>query len=410
MNLIERAKSILLTPKEAWPVIDAEPATVASIYKDWLVIMAAIPAVCGFIGMSFVGVGMFGYGYKVPIIGGLVTMVFGYVLSLVMAYVMALVVDALAPNFGATKNPVGAMKVMAYGATAVYVAGLFKLIPMLGMLGILAACYSVYLMYLGLQSVMKCPQDKAAGYTAVVVIIYIVVAIIVGTVSALFMGFGALAGGYGRSGGSFSLKTPDGEVNVDSGAMAAAAARMDAARAKMEAAQKSGDPASAAAAAGDVLGALTGAGGAPIPVADLKAQLPEALGALKRESLETSGGSAMGISSSVAKAGYVAGEQRAQLTISDMGGLGALASVATWANVTVDKETPDGIEKTYKDSGRTVHEQYRKDGSHSEYTVVLKNGVIVETSGDKVDGATLKSMASGVNLDALEAMKRPAKS
>ncbi|MEO5687431.1 MAG: Yip1 family protein [Burkholderiaceae bacterium] len=410
MNLIERAKSILLTPKEAWPVIDAEPATVASIYKDWLVIMAAIPAVCGFIGMSFVGVGMFGYGYKVPIIGGLVTMVFGYVLSLVMAYVMALVVDALAPNFGATKNPVGAMKVMAYGATAVYVAGLFKLIPMLGMLGILAACYSVYLMYLGLQSVMKCPQDKAAGYTAVVVIIYIVVAIIVGTVSALFMGFGALAGGYGRSGGSFSLKTPDGEVNVDSGAMAAAAARMDAARAKMEAAQKSGDPASAAAAAGDVLGALTGAGGTPIPVADLKAQLPEALGALKRESLETSGGSAMGISSSVAKAGYVAGEQRAQLTISDMGGLGALASVATWANVTVDKETPDGIEKTYKDSGRTVHEQYRKDGSHSEYTVVLKNGVIVETSGDKVDGATLKSMASGVNLDALEAMKRPAKS
>ncbi len=410
MNLIERAKSILLTPKEAWPVIDAEPATVASIYKEWLVIMAAIPAVCGFIGMSFVGVGMFGYGYKVPIIGGLVTMVFGYVLSLVMAYVMALVVDALAPNFGATKNPVGAMKVMAYGATAVYVAGLFKLIPMLGMLGILAACYSVYLMYLGLQSVMKCPQDKAAGYTAVVVIIYIVVAIIVGTVSALFMGFGALAGGYGRSGGSFSLKTPDGEVNVDTGAMAAAAARMDAARAKMEAAQKSGDPASAAAAAGDVLGALTGAGGAPIPVADLKAQLPEALGALKRESLETSGGSAMGISSSVAKAGYVAGEQRAQLTISDMGGLGALASVATWANVTVDKETPDGIEKTYKDSGRTVHEQYRKDGSHSEYTVVLKNGVIVETSGDKVDGATLKSMASGVNLDALEAMKRPAKS
>jgi hypothetical protein len=46
MNLIERAKAILLKPKETWPVIDAEPATVGSIYKDWLIIMAAIPAVC----------------------------------------------------------------------------------------------------------------------------------------------------------------------------------------------------------------------------------------------------------------------------------------------------------------------------------------------------------------------------
>jgi hypothetical protein len=410
MNLIERTKAILLKPRETWPVIDAEPATVTSIYKEWLVIMAAIPAVCGFVGMSLVGVGMFGFGYRVPIVGGLVTMIFGYVLSLVMAYVMALVVDALAPSFGGTKNPVGAMKVMAYGATAVYVAGVLKLIPSLGILGIVAACYSVYLIHLGLQSVMKAPQDKAVGYTAVVVIIFIVASMIVGAVSVMFIGFGGLGSPYGRPGGGFSIKTPDGEVNVDTDALAAAARRMDAARANMESAQKSGDPASSAAALGAMLGALTGAGGAPIPVADLKAQLPEALGALKRESFETSGGSAMGISSSVAKAGYGAGEQRAEVTITDVGGLGGLASVATWANMTVDKETPDGIEKTYKDGGRTVHEESRKDGSHAEFTVILKNGVIVETSGDRIDAATLKSMASAVNLDAIEAMKRPAKS
>jgi len=220
----------------------------------------------------------------------------------------------------------------------------------------------------------------------------------------MFMGFGAL------SAGAFGSRTSNAEVNAGTDALAAAAARMDAARAKIDSAQKSGDPASAAAAAGEMLGALTGTGGTPIPVADLKAQLPEALGALKRESFETSGGAAMGISTSVAKAGYVAGDQRAQLTISDLGGLGGLASVATWANVTVDKETPDGIEKTYKDGGRTIHEEYRKDGSRSEITFILKNGIIVETTGDKIDGATLKSMASSVNIDALEAMKRPAKS
>ena len=409
MNLVERAQAILLKPAQTWPVIDAEPATVASIYKDWLVIMAAIPAVCGFIGMSVVGMGMFGFGYRMPLVGGLVTAVVGYGLSLAMAFVMALIVDALAPSFGGTKNQVGALKVMAYGMTAVYVAGVLKLIPALGMLGILAACYSIYLVYLGLPVVMKCPQDKAAGYTAVVILIGIVAMVVVGTVSGLFLGFGGMFSG-ARPGSAFSVKTPDGEVTVDTAAIDAMNKRMEAAKARMEAAQKSGDPASAGAALGDMVGAITGAGGTPIAPADLKAQLPESLGGLKRESFETNGGSAMGISSSVAKATYVSGDQHAQLTISDLGGLGGLASVAAWANVTVDKETPDGIEKTYKDNGRTVHEQYRKDGSHAEYTVILKNGVIVETSADKVDGATLKSMASGINLDAIESMKRPAKS
>lgn len=409
MNVVERAKAILLQPAQTWPVIDAEPATVQSIYKDWLIIMAAIPAVCTFIGMSLVGASVFGISIRTPIVAGAVQMVVSYGLSLAMAFVMSLIVDALAPSFGAAKNPVGALKVVAYGSTAAYVAGIFSLLPMLGMLGILVALYSVYLFYLGLPAVMKCPQDKAVGYTAVVVIVAIVLSIVVGVIAGMFTGFGALSSA--RHAGAFSMKGPDGsEVTVDTTAIDAAAKRMEAARARVEAAQSSGDPASAGAAAGEMLGALTGTGGTPIPPADLKAQLPETLGALKRESFETNGATAMGMATSTAKATYTGGDnQRAEVTITDAGGLGGLASLATWANVTVDKETPDGIEKTYKDGNRTIHEQYRKDGSHSEYTVILKNGVIFESQGDHIDGATLKSMASAINLDAIEAMKRPAK-
>ena len=412
MNVIERAKAILLKPAETWPVIDAEPATVASIYKEWLMIIAAIPVVAHFIGMSVIGYGVFGYGFRTPIVAGLVGAVVGYVIFLVMAFVLALLVDALAPSFGGTKNQVAAMKVVAYGLTAGCVAGVLYLVPsmLLSLLVFLAMCYGVYVFWLGLPVLMKCPQDKAVGYAAVVIVIAIVAGVIIGGILGTVMGLGMLAAGGHHGGGSFSINTPNGDVTIDADAMSATAKRMEAARARMEAAQKSGDPASATAALGDVMGALTGAGGTPIPVADLKAQLPETLGALKRESFETNGGSAMGISSSVAKAGYVAGDQHARLTLTDLGGLGGLASVATWANVTVDKETPDAIEKTYKDSGRTIHEEYRKDGSHAQVTVILKNGVIVETDGDRIDGATLKSMLGGVNLDAIEAMKRPAKS
>ena len=414
MNLIERAKAILLQPEATWPVIDAEPATVGSIYRDWLFIIAAIPAVCRFIGMSFIGSSTFGISYRTPIVTGLCMMVVGYLLSLGMLFLLALLVDALAPSFGGTKNRVAAMKVVAYGVTAGCVAGVLMLVPsmLLSLVIFAASCYGIYIFYLGLPVLMKGPKDKAVGYTAVVIVIAIVAWVVIAGVLGTVVGLGMMSSGFSGAsgGGAFSIKTPGGEVNIDGTSIDAAAKRMDAARARMEAAQKSGDPASAGAALGEMMGALTGAGGTPIPVGDLKAQLPEALGALKRESFETSGGAAMGISTSVAKAGYAGGDQHAQLTITDLGGLGGLASVATWANVTVDKETPDGIEKTYKDSGRTIHEEYRKDGSHSEFTVILKNGVIVETTGDRIDGATLKSMAGAVNLDAIEAMKRPAKS
>ena len=406
MNVVERAKAILLQPAQTWPVIDAEPASVGSIYKDWLIILAAIPAVCAFIAYAFLG----SFFYSGAIVVALGAALFSYVAALVGAFLMMLVVDALAPTFGGTKNQVAAMKLVAFSLTAGFVAGVFVLIPFLGaLLRLLAGCYGIYLFYLGVPVLMKVAQDKAAGYTAAVVVIVIVVGAVIGGIFATVGGMGMLFAGR-ASHPSFSISTPNGDVTVDTAALDATAKRMEAARAKMEAAQKSGDPASSGAALGEMMGALTGAGGAPIPPADLKAQLPEALGALKRDSFETNGGSAVGISSSSAKATYVGGDnQRAELSLTDLGGLGGLASVAQWANVTVDKETQDGIEKTYKDGGRTVHEQYRKDGSHSEYTVILKNGVIFESHGDHIDGATLKSMAAAVNLDAVEAMKRPAK-
>jgi hypothetical protein len=405
MNVVERAKAILLQPAQTWPVIDAEPASVGSIYKDWLIIMAAIPAVCGFIGFTFVG----SFFFRGAFVAGLGYLVLSYLGSLLGAFLMMLVVDALAPAFGGTKNQVAAMKLVAFSLTASFVAGVFSLLPLLGILRLLAAAYGIYLFYLGSTVLMKVPQEKAGAYTAVVVIVVFVIGAIVSSVFFAFGGMGMMFASR-ASHPSFSISTPNGDVTVDTAALDAASKRMEAARAKMEAAQKSGDPASSGAALGEMMGALTGAGGTPIAPADLKAQLPETWGNLKRESFETQGGTAVGIASSSAKATYTGPDnQRAEASITDLGGLGGLASVATWANVTVDKETPDGIEKTYKDGGRTIHEQYRKDGSHSDYTVILKNGVIFESHGDHIDGATLKSMASAINLDAIEAMKRPAK-
>jgi hypothetical protein len=190
-KLIERAKNILLTPKTEWPVIAGETTTTGDLYKNYVLILAAIPAVAGFIGMSMLGFGLFRIGMSIAVTASLV----GYVLSLVLVYVYGLVINALAPTFSGQKDSMQALKTSVYASTAVYVAGIGAIIPVLGwLLSLAGAVYTIYLLYLGLPTTMKCPQDKAVGYTAVSVILGIVLAWIVSLVVGRITTGGILGG------------------------------------------------------------------------------------------------------------------------------------------------------------------------------------------------------------------------
>jgi hypothetical protein len=194
MALVDRVKNILLSPRTEWPVIDAEPATVASLYTGYIMPLAAIPVICQAIGMSLFGITIpfVGTHYRTPIVGALTSAAVMYVFSLVAVFIVALIVDALAPTFGGTKNQVQALKVVAYSYTASWVGGIFSLLPALGIIGVLFGLYSLYLLFLGLPVLMKSPPDKAVGYTVVVVICAIIVTwVIFFVIGALGMGMGA---------------------------------------------------------------------------------------------------------------------------------------------------------------------------------------------------------------------------
>ena len=187
MNLVERAKNIVLQPSREWKVIEAEPHTVQGLYTQYVMILAAIPAVCGFIGLSLIGIGVFGATYRVPIASGVAHMVVSYVLSLGSVYVLALLIDALAPSFGAQKNLIQAMKVAAFTPTAGWLAGVFSIIPSLGIIGALLGLWSLYLLYTGLPILMKPPAEKAVPYVVVVIIAAIVIFVVIGALVGLTM-------------------------------------------------------------------------------------------------------------------------------------------------------------------------------------------------------------------------------
>ena len=188
-SLIERVKNICLSPDAEWSVIDHETASTSGLITGYVVPLAAVNAVAAFIGRSIIGVTLpfVGGTYRAPFVSGLVVAILSVVMTVVGVVVCGLVIDALAPTFGAQKNNTQALKVATYTPTAAWVAGILQIIPALSLLAILGALYSLYLLYLGLPKLMKCPQDKAMGYTLVVVIATIVIFFVVSMVSTMFL-------------------------------------------------------------------------------------------------------------------------------------------------------------------------------------------------------------------------------
>jgi hypothetical protein len=400
MISIDRVKAMLLSPRTEWPKVDAEAGEPAAVIRDYLVWLAAVPAIAAFIGFSIVGFGAFGVTVRMPFFSGLVQAVMTVVLTVVMALVLAKIADLLAPKFGGRSHYPSAFKLIAYGSTAALVAGVVYLLPALSVLGLLGALYTVYLIYLGAPVVMKVPQDKALVYTAVLVVCGFVANIVIGLASAMFMP------SMPAPGADLKISTPKGEVAIDTKKLDEFAKKMEQAAKKVEEASKSGDPSAIGKAAGEALGAVAGAAGAgqrePIGAQQLKAILPESIDGLARAQWEASDTTAMGIKGSSAKADYGQGERRIELEILDIGGLSGLMSIAGWMGVTGERETGTERERTYKDGARMVHEREQKSGRRSEYKLVLGNGVVVQAEGDGVDLATLKRAVGGLDLKALE--------
>lgn len=409
MNLVERVQAILLKPKETWPVIAGEPDDVPDLYKNYLVYLAGVSSVAAFIGFSLVGAGGFGMHFRVPILAGLANMVVGFVLTLAMIYVLALVANALAPSFGGQKDMGRAFKLVAYGATAGLLGGVFNLLPALSMLGVLAGLYSIYLIYSGAPVMMRMPEEKALGYTAVLIICGIVATIVIGAISAMFTGGGMMMMGSRAPAGDLEIKVPGSDVTINTAKLDEAAKKMEEASKQMEAAQAKGDSAAAGKAMNDMMGAVlgTGKGGQPFAPEALQAFVPAKLGNMERTAIEARSDTAMGMTFSSVTSEFRNDAGRVEVKVQDIGAMPALMmAMGAWAQSTVSRETQDEVEKVYKKDGVAFKEEYRKDGSRAESSMMLANGVLIEVSGDNVDIDGVRSALNALDIKGLSGLQR----
>jgi hypothetical protein len=376
-TLIDRAKAIVLKPAEEWPKIAAETDSQADVLKNYVLPLAAIGPVAGLIGSQVFGYGALFVSYRPSIVSSLVTALLSFVLTIVGVFVLAAIADWLAPKFEGQSNKQNAFRLVAYGGTAAWLAGIFSLVPMLAVFGLLGL-YSIYLFYTGVGPMMAVPEARRIAYTVVTflaaAVIYWLVAMVVGLLVA--------AAGLGAAGiGAISGAVADeDEVTISiPGVGSVNTSKIEEAAERAEKIQK-----------GEIK---------PVETDVLKAMLPDSIGGFTRSGFETM---ALGVAGSGVEGDYTSGEQRFSLKVQDMLALSGLAGIGSAMGIEQEKEDANGYERIGTVDGQWREERWNKTTGDGTYAVMIADRFRVEASGTVDNIEVLKSAVATVDVGDLE--------
>lgn len=369
-NLYARAKTILLSPREEWPRIAAEPDSPGDVFRRHVVPLAAIGPVASLIGGQVFGYGTFGFSYKPALGAALGAAVVSYAITLLGIWVLSLIADFLAPKFGGERSRAQAFKLVAYGATASFLAGIFGLVPSLGVFGLLGL-YSLYLFYTGSGPLMKVPADRTMAYTAVTIVAAIVLSLVVAPVTAGIVALTGLSALSGSTDSAAEITLPGGGT-LNPGKAEDFARRMeDAASGKIK----------------------------PVEAGKLAALLPATLGGWTRTATESTG---VGQFGATAEGRYERDGRHFTLRVVDMAAMGTIAGMGAAMGIEQSREDEIGYERTTTVDGRLVTEAWRTADSAGKFGTVIANRFMVEAEGQADSIDQLKAAVAAIDPNDLD--------
>ncbi|HUC69515.1 MAG TPA: Yip1 family protein [Stellaceae bacterium] len=184
-EFLRRLKALLLSPRRVWGALAVEDSTPIGLYLRHVAPLAAIPPVAKLLSWSL----LFGF---ISFGTGAAAAVLAWALSLAGVAVLALIAARLARYFGGEERFDRALKLIAYAATASWLGGVFRLVPVLGILSLLASLYSVYLLYSGAPQLLAIPAERALPCTAAIIAAALALYVACAALLTAVLGVGAL--------------------------------------------------------------------------------------------------------------------------------------------------------------------------------------------------------------------------
>lgn len=183
-TIVDRARDILIIPKNEWQKIDKETPNIGSVLLGYVLPLLGIGALATFIGQGLIGQTDILGRSTTNITAGLVGALLFVVFTLITVFIVAAATDALAQSFGSEKNWGKSFQMAAYSLTAMYLGSIFLIWSPLSIVYYICSLYCIYQLYTGIPIMKKTTVDKQVAYLAVIIIITVVCLVLVGIIES----------------------------------------------------------------------------------------------------------------------------------------------------------------------------------------------------------------------------------
>ncbi len=188
---------IFTNPIKEFEEIRNRECTVKDCYVPNILILAAIPAIAGFVGTTQIGWSPGDSSIsvvKMTVGSGLQISIAAYFAALVAIYIIGRAVYWMAETYGIENPNEGrCVTLVAYVATPLLMVGILAFFPSLWLFsaGVLAAiAYSTYLLYTGVPVVLDVPKERGFFFSSAVVTVVLVVFVGIMITTVLLWGLG----------------------------------------------------------------------------------------------------------------------------------------------------------------------------------------------------------------------------
>jgi hypothetical protein len=185
---------LLLSPKSTWQAIREDSISVSEVFSQYVVILALIPPVAGFVGTTQVGWQLgFGDPIKLTMGSALVIAVLFYFAILAAVGVVGKAIYWMANTYGAEPSLADCIVLAAGTSTPLLLVGVLMFYPMLLLIflvGLLALAMAVYLLYVGVPIMMGIPEDRGFLFSSSVVTFGLVAFVAMLAITVILWGLG----------------------------------------------------------------------------------------------------------------------------------------------------------------------------------------------------------------------------
>ncbi|MDH3219445.1 MAG: YIP1 family protein [Gammaproteobacteria bacterium] len=191
---IQHIIGLFTDPAREWERIRDQQKNSDRSRVGFIFILAAIPAISGYIGTTQVG-WRIGVGDPIRITGeSAISIAIIYYLALIVGvFTIGWLIHLLGKAYEVVKPLPLCITLAAYTATPLFLIGIMEVYPVLWLnmlLGLPALAYTVYLLYSGLPIMMEIPAERGFLYSSAVLAVGLIALVSLLAMTALLWGMG----------------------------------------------------------------------------------------------------------------------------------------------------------------------------------------------------------------------------